>query len=109
LANLLARLQLPDPVVLTTAYYTLVETHLRYFRQHPKTAVAIAQGHVAERYTGDFYGLLNSLSIKKNHYLIMRVNGLYSSTDYDGRVLEIRIPDEPTVARILTRHKSIEN
>lgn len=105
---LLTRLQTQDAIVLNTDYYVLIESHLSFLRSHQKTALINVSGQAAEKYTGDFYGLLDSLSIKKNHYLIMRLNDLYSSTDYDGKQLEFIIPDEVAVNRILTTHRSIE-
>jgi hypothetical protein len=105
---LLTRLQLQDAVVLNPNYYVLMESHLSFLRTHQKTALINISGQAAEKYTGDFYGLLDSLSIRKNHYLILRLNGMYSSTDYDGQQLEFLIPDEAAVNRILTTYRSIE-
>jgi uncharacterized protein YbgA (DUF1722 family) len=42
-------------------------------------------GDTASSYRGDFYGLLRSLGIPHDVWgILLHLNGLYSSTDYDG-------------------------
>lgn len=106
---LLDKLHLPPEQVLNPDYYVVIESHLRYLREHPATAVVTVTGQQAEKYTGDFYGLLDSLSVNKNHYLVMRVNKMHASSDYDGRTLTLHIPDTATISQFLTLFNSIES
>jgi len=49
---------------------------------------------IAYKYQGDFYGLLDHLSIPKQyHRSVMVVNGLTNSTDYDGEKTVVIVPD----------------
>ena len=83
------------------AYFRLLESHLSFLRNHPSNTIASATGQVADMFEGDFYGLLNHLRVDiKYHYITMRVNGLYCSSDYDGTQTEIVIPSRDAVNRI---------
>lgn len=46
------------------------------------------------KYRGDYYGLLNELRVPPDlYYPILRINNLDSSSNYDGKTLEVIIPD----------------
>lgn len=52
-------------------------------------------------YKGDFYGLLNFLSIPmESHYIILRVNGFYNSADYDGSPIMVLFPNLEEIDRL---------
>lgn len=106
---LLDVLRLPDPVVLDPNYYVLLESHVAYLVSHPDTETVLVTGQQAEKYTGDLAGLLNSLAIdKKYHYLIARMNGLVSSSDYDGEMTSLLIPSFPVSARFMILYDTHE-
>lgn len=108
--TLLSSLNLPDPRVLEDSYYVLLETHIPMLRKDPKTRLIEINGQQAEKYTGDFHGLLDSLFIdKKYHYLITRVNGLNCSTDYDGFRKNFYIPDFDVIGAFLATYSSVED
>lgn len=71
-----------------------IESHLTFFRSSPSLRVKAVSVHQNSKYEGDFYGLLDDLSVdKKYHYTVMRVNGLVSSADYPGDKESIFIPN----------------
>lgn len=107
--SLLDTLYLPEDIVRERDYYEVLESHLTYIRNHSSTKVIDVGLDQAAIYKGDFYGLLNSLSVnKKYHYPIMRVNGLLCSADYDGKTSEILRPAEDTINSIITIYQSVE-
>lgn len=108
--SLLTLLKMPAKYVLDPHYYIVLESHLHYLRTHPLTRVVYVTGQQAEKFTGDFDGLLDSLSIdKKYHYLITRLNNLACSTDYEGLETSIVMPDSNTISRFITIYTSLED
>ena len=75
-------------------FLNTVGDHLSYLKKLPKNRYHTLTYQVADKYHGDFYGLLDSLQIpKKFHYAVMLLNGLLSSSDYDMEQITILIPD----------------
>lgn len=108
--SLLTELNLPDSNVLVPGYYVLLESHIPMLRKHKDTRLIEINGQQAEKYTGDFHGLLDSLLInKKYHYLITRVNGMNCSTDYDGLRKSFYIPSMDAIGAFLATYGSHED
>jgi hypothetical protein len=85
------------------AFYRLQETHLEYLRNHTGNRILTVPELQADIYAGDYYGLLNYLRIdKKYHYLVMRINGLFSSGDYNGENVSVIVPSFDVVNRFMT-------
>jgi len=77
----------------THEFKILIESHLTYLRTTNITTTAVDQ-QKNYKFEGDFYGLLAELNISKEfHYVIMRVNGYESSSDFKGDVEYIVMPD----------------
>lgn len=75
-------------------FIVMLESHLNYFRASANVGYKVISEHQSFKFEGDFYGLLNDLGLdKKHHYIVMRLNGLASSSDYKGSVFQILIPD----------------
>lgn len=105
--SLLTILNAPNPQVLDQNFYVLLESHLPYLLSHPKTRVVEVTGLSAEKYTGDFHGLLDTLAIdKKYHYLVTRMNAMTCSTEYDGKNTAFMIPDMSVVSAFLSTYNS---
>lgn len=108
--SLLQSLGPVDKMSLTESYYTLLESHLPYLLNHPTTKTVVVPSQQAEKYTGDFHGLLDVLAIgKKYHYLVTKLNGMNCSTDYDGRRVEFVIPSPETISSFLATYGSRED
>jgi hypothetical protein len=75
-------------------FLVALESHLTYLRSSPSLRVVTVSIHQNHKYEGDLYGLLDDLNVeKKYHYIVMRVNGMVSSADYDGTRENLFIPD----------------
>lgn len=99
--GLLNDLTIPTDKVIDPDFYVLVDSHLKYLREHPETQVAEVTAMNAKKYMGDFHGLLNFLNVgKKYHYLVTRLNGLMASTDFDGNQTRVLLPPMERVASI---------
>lgn len=108
--SLVEKMKLPSKRVLDEDYYVLVESHLDYLNKHPLTKTVSVSQRIAAMFKGDFHGLLNYLALdKKLHYLITRMNGLYSSGDFSGEINYLSIPDPGTVAGVIATFSSIES
>lgn len=108
--SLLTELTLPEPRVLDEKFYILLESHVPLLRTHSGTQLVEVNGQQAEKYTGDFHGLLDSLMVdKKYHYLVTRVNGYNCSTDYDGLRKSFYIPSVDLIGAFFATYSSIED
>lgn len=75
-------------------FQIFIESHLSYLLEK----FVVSQRDISEDtgtyYKGDFYGLLSHLSIPIDlHYIVMRMNGFYTSADYEGTALILLIPN----------------
>ena len=108
--SLVEKMKLPSKRVLDEDYYVLIESHLDYLKKHPLTKAVSVSERIAAMYQGDFHGLLNYLGLdKKLHYLITRMNGHYSSSDFSSQENYLVIPDPSTVASIIATFSSEES
>jgi len=83
-----------DTVYCEPNFLFMLDTHLDYLR---KTGNVI-RVHILDRqnykYIGDLFGLLNEININKEfHYIVMRLNNYLSSSDFNGDISELLIPD----------------
>ncbi len=107
--SLIEKFILPEEYTTKRDFYEVIESHLTYLKNHPSTHLTTIQPDQAAIYKGDFFGLLNSMSVdKKYHYPIMRVSGYLSSSDYNGLGLEIYMPSEEVINEIITIYLSRE-
>lgn len=83
--------------------YTEMNDTLLYIdymsRKKGYSEVAV-EPHLAYKYQGDFYGLLNKLNVSKNLYLYtLYLNGYTDPNDFDGNRYLIKVPNEPNIPR----------
>ena len=85
-----------DPNYQDHRFNEFLETHLNFLRKNKSRVVDQVEPSIADKYIGDFYGLLAYYRIPvDHHYITTRLNGFTSSDDYDGSVIVIaRISDE---------------
>lgn len=85
----------------------LQDAHVTFLRKHPDTKIIHVEGLDADRFTGDFYGLLTFLNVAPEHqYFMLKVNGLLSSADYDGKANTLIAPSTTAMNRIFTIYDS---
>lgn len=110
MTGLVDQLVIPSQIQADRNYYELQETHLHYLRTDPETYEMELDPLTADVWVGDFYGLLNQLRIdKKFAYLIMRINGYTSASDFNGDRKTLLIPSPTAVSRIVTQYSSFES
>lgn len=98
-----------DDLLLDRSFYNVLETHISMLREDSGTLALTVPDLTASIYAGDYYGLLNHLSIdKKFHYIVMRVNGLYSSGDYKGEDVVVLYPPPGAMNSIFILQNSKE-
>lgn len=86
----------------TPAFNQLIEDNLTYLRTQQQTTISQLSNVQCVKFAGDFYGLLVDLLIdKKYHYPIMRVNNYLSSTDFNGNISQVIIPNLPEIDRLM--------
>lgn len=82
-----------DVSYFTSEYIQLVEDHLTFFSNNNRNTFLDFTEQQGYKFEGDFYGLLIDLNVpKKYHYLVLRMNGLDSSSDFSGNVFIVKIP-----------------
>lgn len=97
----------------TRVYYdesfrNVLEAHLSYLKNSSRSINARIPEEIAIRNEYDFFGVLLELGIQHQlHWLVMRMNGFYSPTEYTADTLQIIIPDQTDVDAIRTRHTTI--
>lgn len=90
--DLLDQANQTDDIYFSEEIRNLIESNLIYFRETTEGYINITP-HETIKFDGDLYRLLNEHGInKKYHYLIMRVNGFVSSSDYTGDITFLLYP-----------------
>ncbi len=108
--SLLSSIQGVNPLVSSESYYTLIESHLEYLRNHPRNRILEVTPHEADVFMGDLAGLLKEKMIAAgSHYAIIRMNGYASSMAYDGIATHFIIPDDSVLSRIMNSFTSEES
>lgn len=82
-----------------------LESHLSYFRSSRQSNVIQVDTKKAHIYEGDLFGYLNDIGIEqKYHWLIMRINDLYCSSEFDQNKYVLIIPSYDEIEQIRSAH-----
>lgn len=85
-------------VFYTDDFKSVLETHLEYLNNHSSTTTLSIEPDVLYKYEFDLHGLLFHYKIPQYmHWVIMRMNGLYSFTQIPNDLLVMKIPNEDTL------------
>ena len=96
----------PD-VYYSDSFLTVIEDHMTYLREHPKTTSKLVTPLQAKRYAFDLCGLMNELNIPPYfHYTVMRMNKLHSYTDVSENLNSLLVPDEGVMSQIASIHNA---
>jgi hypothetical protein len=97
-----------DSVYYTPEFMNVLEDHLTYLREHPKTRTESITPHEASKYTGDLISLLNVRNVKPEyHWIIMRLNNFTNYSDIDENLNTLLYPDFEEIDRIKLSHKTL--
>lgn len=82
-------------------WHTTIESHLRWLIEHPTTVVQNIDPQNAYKYEADLWGLLSNETIPMYmHWIIMRMNGLVTPTDFTADMTTLLIPRVETISSI---------
>lgn len=96
-----------DPVVDTEAFREELVRHIPLILKKQTNSLPVTN-HEAQLWKGDFYGLLLSKNVKPHQLFLLTVlNGYTCSSDFDGNINSIIIPDYDFVDTLLNTHKTI--
>lgn len=108
--SLVNAIKVPNQRVLREDFYVLMESHLPHLRRHPELQLIEVNSQIADKYMGDFHGLLNYLNVEmKYHYFITRINGYNTSTDYDGLRTTLIMPPADEMNKIFNIYSSVSD
>lgn len=83
-----------DATYYSNGYRQLVESHYTYFLQNDQISLRSIDDQTADKYHGDFYGLLDALDYPKHHHWpILFFNRYRHSGDYRRETTVVLIPD----------------
>ncbi len=85
----------------------MIETHLSLLRARADNTILNFTAAQAFKYEGDLVGLLTELNVKLcYHWLLMRLNGMRTWTDFDGQSTMLVVPNYTYVERLTEVHKT---
>jgi len=96
-----------DDVLFTPGYRIVAESYMETLRNSSDTKKITIDPSDAYVFEGDFYGYLNKQMVAPGyHWLIMRLNSIPSPLEFGPDNLELMIPNETTLSRILSIYNS---
>lgn len=85
----------------------MIEDHLTYLLQHEHSVTITVTNEETQRFKGDLFGLLKSQNVATEIiWIVMRINGYFSSIEYDGSRNVFIIPDYSIIESLLQRHET---
>lgn len=94
-----------EPHFDTPAFKIVLEDHLEKIKSSDRVLINTIESTVGDKYKGDFYGLLQHLSIPPEHrWITMRLNGYSSTSDFDGLQLDIKLPSVLDLHVMMSRY-----
>ncbi len=85
-----------------------MESLLADLLKEPGTTTTPVEPMLAQRYQGDFYGLLLAIGIQSRyHWVIMRANGMNTPTDFDGLGFQMVMPSTAFINENMTLFNTI--
>lgn len=76
-------------------FRAVVEAHVDYLHTHEETQTLYLEPHIVDRYEFDLFGLMMNYKIPAyKHWIVLRMNNLYSMTNFPKDLLEIHIPSD---------------
>lgn len=105
MADIQRKIKYPNEAAIfyTAAFNHLIKTHVPYLRSHVDTNVISLDAVTLTKYSGDFYGLLNSLNIaSKYHFSFLQVNCLDNPREFDESMTSIYVPKKEVIDRLST-------
>jgi hypothetical protein len=94
-------------VFYTPEFRVMIESHLKYLREHPETQILNLNPHSVYKYEHDLFGLLGELNIPpQHHWIVMRVNGYTNPVDLVEGTETLLIPSLSAITSLLSVHNT---
>ncbi len=94
-------------VFYTKPFRDMIEAHIQYLNTHANTIKIMVDEHSAVVYKGDLFGYLNKVKIPAYlHWIVLRMNNMYSNFDFNPSITELLIPDNKVVDKLRQQHMS---
>lgn len=91
----------------TKEFMDVLESHLAYLKNRSDTYTVQIDTKRAVVYEGDFYGYLNEIKIEPQyHWVIMRLNDMHASTEFNSAMTELHVPNKAEINAIFMAHKA---
>lgn len=82
-------------------FMDVIESHLNYFRNSPNSYMVQVDAKKLSIYDGDLFGYLNERRVEQHyHWIIMRVNNMYSNSDFGPGKNTLIIPSDTEIEQI---------
>lgn len=79
-------------------FRAVIEAHIEFLRNHSDTRPLYLEPHIVYRYEFDMYGLMMNYSIPPYmHWIVLRINNLYSMTTFPKNISELLIPSDTAI------------
>lgn len=103
-------LKVGSEVYYTKAFKDVLEAHMGYLRTHQNTRNLPINDHDKMVYRGDLGGYLNSVKTPLYlHWVIMRMNNMYSMYEFGPDTQTLLIPEESTIDKLRQQFVSKNN
>jgi len=88
-------------------FRNVIEDHMTYLRNRTDTGVKVVEPGRAYKYEADFYGLLQFLLVPTElHWVVLRMNGYTSPTQYRPEKLSVIVPNPDVIEQMRSSHMS---
>jgi hypothetical protein len=106
--TLMSKLPRYDKVFFDPGFMSTMESHLAYLASHQSTTTVQLDPLRVQVHLGDFYGMLSEIGIEQNlHWIIARLNGMHSPSEFDETVTSVLVPDRAVIDRIRISYATI--
>ena len=88
-------------------FRVVLEDHMTFLRSHPDNDLLNIEPAQAYKYAGDLFGILQYYNLSPYlHWIVMRVNGMTSPTEFRDTTTALIIPSMSVIATIRNTHMS---
>lgn len=79
-------------------FRAIIESHVDFLKNHKDTRVLNLEPHIVYRYEFDMYGLLLHYKFQPYlHWIILRINDLYSMQSFPTTLSQLLIPNDGVI------------
>ncbi len=89
-------------------FRAVVEAHVDYLRNHSETKILFLEPHIVYRYEFDMFGLMLHYGIPSYmHWIVLRINNLYSMTGFPKDIGQLTVPSESSIGHLRQIYQTV--